>query len=107
MIDLTAEGDSDQEERPRKTPRLEEASPEPDFLQECVDANFVENDDEEGSGRLWCLMCRSRHQAGAVEEAPKPFISAGLEELVQHCEREHPRGWERLKSAVQDQQNSE
>lgn len=60
MVDLTLEEDVE-EERARKKPRMDDESQESDFIQDCIDANFVEDEDDEDSGKLWCRMCRSVH----------------------------------------------
>ncbi|KAL6305812.1 hypothetical protein BKA93DRAFT_197616 [Sparassis latifolia] len=80
-------------------------SEERQILQECVEENFEEGEGED-EGRLFCGMCRSRHFARGTEEPPQPFVDATLEELVAHCEHEHPRGWERLKDLVKQHQDS-
>ncbi|GBE79929.1 hypothetical protein SCP_0211310 [Sparassis crispa] len=78
-------------------------SEERQILQECVEENFEEGEGED-EGRLFCGI--SRHFARGTEEPPQPFVDATLEELVAHCEHEHPRGWERLKDLVKQHQDS-
>ncbi|KAI0920936.1 hypothetical protein AcW2_006061 [Taiwanofungus camphoratus] len=132
VIDLTLDDDSDDDRGARKKRRVGDGPPltatsnapaeqpaaaptsEPmavdeqqQFLQDCVEANFDEDEDEDEDEKLWCRMCRSRHLAGATQDAPKPFVNATLEDLVQHCEREHPKGWELLKHHVQQHRDSE
>ncbi|PCH40882.1 hypothetical protein WOLCODRAFT_143274 [Wolfiporia cocos MD-104 SS10] len=79
------------------------ADVEEDFIQDCVDATFIEDEGEAGSNKLWCKMCRSRHAAGVTTQAPEPFVNATVQTLVEHCEREHPRGWECLQEDVKRQ----
>ncbi|CCM00670.1 uncharacterized protein FIBRA_02709 [Fibroporia radiculosa] len=128
MIDLVHDSGAECEERAPKRPRLETENDvlEADILQDCVEAGFDDDEEDETSGKRWCRMCRyvqvimyphtfifetieyrSRHLTGVVEEAPEPFVNASVEELVQHCEREHPKGWESLKQSIQAQTDSE
>lgn len=126
MIDLRTHEEPEPKAEPQPTPQINgdvslpetlpqraeekqemQEAQESDLIQDCIDANFVEKEDEEGSGRFWCRMCRSRHQAGISQVPPEPFMNASRDSLIQHCEAEHPSGWERLKQAIQEQEGSD
>ncbi|KAH9899664.1 hypothetical protein C8Q73DRAFT_680717 [Cubamyces lactineus] len=69
--------------------------------EDCLDANFEEDDDDEN--KLWCKMCRSRFEKGHTTQPPRAFINASQRELVAHCETVHPHGWKILKDKVAEQ----
>ncbi|KAI0774458.1 hypothetical protein C8Q74DRAFT_836718 [Fomes fomentarius] len=70
--------------------------------QDCIEANFDPDDNDET--KLWCKMCRSRYNRGHTTEVPTPFVGASEQQLIEHCETVHPRGWEILRSKVAEQQ---
>ncbi|RPD66973.1 hypothetical protein L226DRAFT_529369 [Lentinus tigrinus ALCF2SS1-7] len=80
------------------------SEPVPTLEEECIEANYDEDDDDEA--KLWCRMCRSRFNGGHTTEKPTPFINASPQQLVEHCETIHPRGWEILQSKVAAQRDS-
>ncbi|RDX53901.1 hypothetical protein OH76DRAFT_1431972 [Lentinus brumalis] len=80
------------------------ADSEPTVEEECIEANFDEDEDDES--KLWCRMCRSRFKTGHTTEEPTPFVNASQQHLIEHCETIHPRGWEILKLKVAKQRGA-
>ncbi|KAI0720313.1 hypothetical protein C8T65DRAFT_716058 [Cerioporus squamosus] len=83
---------------------MADTEPEPTLEEECIEANFDEDDDDEA--KLWCRMCRSRFKGGHTTEEPTPFVNASQQQLIEHCETVHPRGWEILKTKVARQRDA-
>ncbi|TFK88932.1 hypothetical protein K466DRAFT_598222 [Polyporus arcularius HHB13444] len=83
---------------------MADSEPEPTVEEECIEANFDEDDDDES--KLWCRMCRSRFKTGHTTEEPTPFVNASQQQLIEHCETIHPRGWEILKLKVAKQRGA-
>ncbi|KAI0660803.1 hypothetical protein C8Q70DRAFT_1044113 [Cubamyces menziesii] len=92
---------------PAQQPPMNEVDMEQESTleEDCLDANFEEDDDDEN--KLWCKMCRSRFEKGHTTQPPRAFVSASQQELVAHCETVHPHGWKILKDKVAEQRAKE
>ena len=53
------------------------------------------------------LALRLRFKKGVTADPPKQFIKARQEDLLRHCETDHPKGWEALKAQVAEQRAAE
>ncbi|KAJ3551655.1 hypothetical protein NM688_g4580 [Phlebia brevispora] len=53
--------------------------------------------ESDAEGKMWCTMCKLRFNKNLTSNAPTAFVGASTSDLVQHCEKEHPAGWNTLR----------
>ncbi|OCH87805.1 hypothetical protein OBBRIDRAFT_131559 [Obba rivulosa] len=81
----------------------EQDTSDADEIQSFIDMIFEADENDED--KIWCKMCRKRYSTGNVKEPPTPFTDADVEELMKHCELEHPMGYARLKATLAAKKN--
>jgi hypothetical protein len=48
-----------------------------------------------------------RHSLNLIAEVPKPWVGASLDELVKHCQNEHPAAWQKLLAGGDEDEDEE
>jgi len=93
-VDEPEEADDDAEEGPE----LDEDGQ--CSVRYCLEQAF--DDDPGDAAIVWCLMCKKRYDWLKSQNkpcpVPVPFKREEPSLMVEHCEKDHPRGWEMLRS---------
>ncbi|EIN10532.1 hypothetical protein PUNSTDRAFT_142527 [Punctularia strigosozonata HHB-11173 SS5] len=72
---------------------------EPDSIEDSVAAIF--EDEDPTTGLRECRLCNMRHEMGLMDEEKPTFLRSTLDQLVDHCIREHEQVWKTLRNGAE------